>query len=55
MGIIPVGIIPLSIKTMKDSPFIFGTLVSTNSFTNREKEAEKLYNNLLNGVNTWCI
>ena len=40
---------------MKDSPFVFGSVVSTNSFTNREKEAEKLYNNLVNGVNTIII
>lgn len=40
---------------MKDSPFVFGTVVSTNSFTNREKEAEKLYNNFVHGVNTIII
>ena len=40
---------------MKDSPFIYGTTVSTFSFTNREKEVEKLRSNLLNGVNTIII
>ncbi|MGZ4054380.1 MAG: AAA family ATPase [Bacteroidia bacterium] len=40
---------------MKDSPFIYGTIVSVNSFTNREKEAEKLYSNLINGINTTII
>jgi len=40
---------------MKDSPFIYGTTVSTHSFTNREKETEKLKSNLLNGINTMII
>lgn len=40
---------------MKDSPFIYGTTVSRNFFTNREKESEKLRNNLLNGINTMII
>lgn len=37
------------------SPFIYGTTVSAHSFTNREKEIEKLRSNLLNGVNTMLI
>jgi hypothetical protein len=40
---------------MKDSPFIYGTTVSRQSFTNREKETEKLKSNLLNGINTMII
>jgi hypothetical protein len=40
---------------MKDSPFIYGTTVSKHSFTNREKEAEKLKSNLMNGINTMII
>ncbi|MGN6645754.1 MAG: AAA family ATPase [Cytophaga sp.] len=40
---------------MKDSPFIYGTTVSTHAFTNREAEAAKLRNNLLNGINTIII
>ncbi|HEX8515763.1 MAG TPA: ATP-binding protein [Bacteroidia bacterium] len=40
---------------MKDSPFIYGTTVSRHSFTNREKESEKLKSNLLNGINTMII
>lgn len=40
---------------MKDSPFIYGTTVSTTSFTNREKETEKLRSNLSNGINTMLI
>ncbi len=40
---------------MKDSPFTYGTTVSVNSFTNREKEAEKLYSNLIYGINTTII
>lgn len=40
---------------MKDSPFIYGTTVSTLAFTDREKEAEKLRSNLLNGINTMII
>lgn len=37
------------------SPFIYGTTVSTHSFTNRENEIEKLRSNLLNGINTMLI
>lgn len=40
---------------MKDSPFIYGTTVSTNSFTNREVESAKLQSNLMNGINTTII
>lgn len=40
---------------MKDSPFIYGTTVSTHSFTNREKDCAKLKSNLLNGINTTLI
>lgn len=40
---------------MKNSPFIYGTTVSTQAFTNREKDAEKLYANLTNGINTMLI
>lgn len=40
---------------MKDSPFVYGTTVSVSSFTNREKETEKLRNNLVYGINTTII
>ncbi len=40
---------------MAESPFIYGTTVSTNSFTNREDETGKLTNNLINGINTILI
>ncbi len=40
---------------MSISPFIYGNTVSTYSFTNREKDLEKLKNNLLNGINTMII
>lgn len=40
---------------MNKTPFIYGTTVSTNSFTNRESEAEKLRTNLLSGINTMII
>jgi len=40
---------------MKDSPFIYGTTVSSKSFTNREVETKKLTSNLLNGINTMII
>lgn len=40
---------------MKDSPFIYGSTVSTHTFTNREIETEKLKGNLLNGINTAII
>lgn len=38
-----------------NSPFIFGTTVSDQSFTNREQEVSKLYNNLCQGINTTII
>jgi AAA+ ATPase superfamily predicted ATPase len=40
---------------MKDSPFIYGTTVSTYSFTDREEETKKLKKNLLDGINTTLI
>jgi hypothetical protein len=40
---------------MKNSPFIYGSTVSKNSFTNREKEISKLTTNLLGGINTMII
>lgn len=40
---------------MKDSPFIYGTTVSIQSFTNREAESAKLQSNLTNGINTTII
>ena len=40
---------------MKDSPFIYGTTVSSHAFTNREIETAKLQSNLLNGINTTII
>jgi hypothetical protein len=40
---------------MKASPFIYGATVSTTSFTNREKDGEKLFQNLTEGVSTIII
>jgi hypothetical protein len=40
---------------MKDSPFLYGSTVSTVAFTNREDEITKLKSNLLNGLNTMLI
>lgn len=40
---------------MELSPFQFGTTVSQSSFTNRELDVEKLYNNLTQGINTMLI
>ena len=40
---------------MELSPFIFGTTVSTVGFTNRELDVDKLYKNLIQGVNTMLI
>ena len=37
------------------SPFVFGTTVSDKSFTNRELELTKLYDNLSQGINTTII
>ena len=41
--------------SMRNTPFMYGTTVSDKSFTNREKEIEKLENNLLGGINTMII
>ncbi|HQO10522.1 MAG TPA: hypothetical protein PLP37_10475 [Clostridiales bacterium] len=40
---------------MKISPFIYGTTVSDKSFTDRDKDSKKLYENLTNGINTVLI
>jgi len=40
---------------MAKSPFQYGTTVSTKSFTDRDKDAEKLYLNLIQGINTTII
>lgn len=40
---------------MKISPFKYGTTVSSSSFTNREKEIQKVYRNLTEGINTIII
>ncbi len=40
---------------MKDSPFIYGTTVSSKSFTNRKSESQKLFDNLTQGINTTII
>ncbi len=40
---------------MSSSPFIYGKTVSKVAFTNREDEAEKLFNNLTQGINTTII
>ncbi len=40
---------------MNKSPFQYGTTVSATSFTNREEERKKLYNNFKNGLNTTII
>ncbi len=40
---------------MKKSPFIYGNTVSKESFTNREIEFNKLFQNLTGGVNTTII
>lgn len=40
---------------MNISPFKYGTTVSADYFTNREKELKKLYNNLTQGINTTII
>jgi uncharacterized protein len=62
-GIIPIGIIPFGImkneakkgENMQISPFIYGTTVSDKSFTDRDKDSKKLYENLTNGINTILI
>ncbi len=38
-----------------DSPFIYGNTVSATAFTNRKTEVKKLYNNLVQGINTTII
>ncbi len=40
---------------MSDSPFIYGNTVSSEAFTNRKAEIKKLYNNLIQGINTMII
>lgn len=40
---------------MKTSPFIYGSTVSSRSFTNRTKEVKQLKSNLLGGTNTMII
>ena len=40
---------------MKNTPFIYGTVVSSQGFTNRENESAKLKSNLLGGINTILI
>ncbi|MFH2143591.1 MAG: P-loop NTPase fold protein [Bacteroidota bacterium] len=40
---------------MKSSPFIYGNTVSNQSFTNREAEVKKLFQNLTGGINTMII
>lgn len=40
---------------MKQSPFIYGSIVSSDAFTNREVESKKIYNNLVQGINTTII
>jgi len=37
------------------SPFLFGRTVSELGFTNREKDLDKLYKNLTQGINTMLI
>lgn len=62
-GIIPIGIIPIGIMkneakngvNMQISPFIYGSTVSDKSFTDRDKDSKKLYENLTNGINTTLI
>ena len=38
-----------------NNPFEFGVIVTGNTFTNRNKERERLKNNFLNGTNTIMI
>ena len=53
MRIILNGIILMGI--IKKSPFIYGTIVSEQAFTDRENEIRKLRDNLTGGVNTMVI
>ena len=46
---------PYHVLEMKDTPFVFGIVVSTQGFTNREAESAKLKTNLLGGINTILI
>jgi hypothetical protein len=39
----------------KVSPFVYGNTVSKKAFTNRVLEIDRLYNNLINGINTMII
>jgi len=43
------------VKKSKGMPFKYGGTVSSNSFTNRTKELNKLTNNLTSGINTIII
>jgi len=38
-----------------NNPFKFGKTAQNKSFTNREKDSEKLYQNLVNGINTMLM
>ncbi len=40
---------------MPDSPFIYGSTVSQQSFTDREDDSKKLFQNLTQGINTTII
>jgi hypothetical protein len=40
---------------MSKTPFIYGNTVSFSGFTNREKDREKLFRNLTNGINSMLI
>ena len=40
---------------MTENPFYFGRMVGGNSFTNREKETQRLISNFRNGINTVMI
>jgi hypothetical protein len=40
---------------MKTSPFLYGTTVTGSYFTNRKQEKDKLFNNLVSGINTVII
>ncbi|MCT4640295.1 MAG: ATP-binding protein [Bacteroidales bacterium] len=41
--------------TQKKSPFIYGSTVSVNSFTDREEDSKKLFNNLVLGINSILV
>jgi len=40
---------------MKQTPFLYGNIVSEKAFTDREDERKKLYSNLTSGINTMII